>query len=159
MLLASAPAVDGWNHTDIEGGVSIEDVAGCLSTAVRAHVLGGPPPPEHRQVCVAFLHFDGTDEMLATQGPEVLADGLQELAARPSGGRRDGICFLASDVDADGGKLILTAAPRIGGDGEERMLLALRAIVEAPAIPFRIGVNGGRYSRATSGRATAARTR
>ena len=42
------------------------------------------------------------------------------------------IAFLASDVDADGGKLILTAgAPTVTGDDEERMLLALRKIVDA----------------------------
>ena len=44
------------------------------------------------------------------------------------------VCFLQSDVDADGGKLTLTAgAPRMVGDDEERMLLALRQIAPARA--------------------------
>ena len=44
---------------------------------------------------------------------------------------RQDVALLASDFDADGGKLILTAgAPKVTGDDEERMLLALRAIVE-----------------------------
>ena len=35
------------------------------------------------------------------------------------------MCFLESDVDVDGGKLMLVAgAPRMVGDDEERMLLA-----------------------------------
>ena len=56
-----------------------------------------------------------------------------------------GVAFLGSDVDADGGKLILTAgAPIVTGDDEDRMLLALRKIVEsAPPIPMRIGVHRG----------------
>ena len=69
--------------------------------------------------------------------------------------------FLASDVDADGGKLILTAgAPKVTGDDEERMLLALRKIVDAE----RRSRSGSAFiaapsSPATSGRSTAARTR
>ena len=53
--------------------------------------------------------------------------------------------FLASDVDADGGKLILTAgAPKVTGDDEEHMLLALRKIVDTDLpIPIRIGVHRG----------------
>jgi len=56
-----------------------------------------------------------------------------------------GIAFLGSDVDADGGKLILTAgAPTVTGDDEDRMLLALRKIVDSkPPIPLRIGVHRG----------------
>ena len=55
------------------------------------------------------------------------------------------VCFLGSDIDADGGKLILTAgAPRALGDEDERMLLALRRIIDAgPPLPLRIGMTHG----------------
>ena len=55
------------------------------------------------------------------------------------------MCFLSTDADDDGGKLILTAgAPTITGNDEERMLLALRKIADVErAIPIRIGVNRG----------------
>ena len=55
------------------------------------------------------------------------------------------MCFLATDADDNGGKLILTAgAPTITGNDEERMLLALRQIADKErAIPIRIGVNRG----------------
>ncbi|HUA70810.1 MAG TPA: tetratricopeptide repeat protein, partial [Solirubrobacteraceae bacterium] len=48
-------------------------------------------------------------------------------------------------ISADGGKLRLSAgAPRLAGDDEERMLLALRQIVESdPPLPVQIGVNRG----------------
>ena len=113
---------------------------------MRAHVAGGAPPPEHRNVTVAFLRFEGTDELIAREGPERAAARLDELVAivQRAVDEQD-VCFLESDVDADGGKVMLTAgAPRIVGDDEERMLLALRRIVEAePPLPVRIGVNGG----------------
>ena len=55
------------------------------------------------------------------------------------------VCFLDSDISADGGKIRLSAgAPRVVGDDEERMLLALRQIVEAdPPLPVQVGVNRG----------------
>ena len=117
-----------------------------MPVAIRETLLAAIDEPEHRQVCVAFLHFDGTDELLGDAGPRG-ARGRPATARRrdPGGGRRVRVCFLASDVDADGGKLILTAgAPKASLDGEERMLLALRRIVDVgSAIPFRIGVNRG----------------
>ena len=146
ILLASAPAVYAAPAREIGGDVANDDVADCLSTAVRAHVAGGAPPPEHRNVTVAFLRFEGTDELIAREGPERAAARLDELMAivQRAVDEQD-VCFLESDVDADGGKVMLTAgAPRIVGDDEERMLLALRRIVEAePPLPVRIGVNGG----------------
>ncbi len=133
-----------------------------LSVAVREHVLGGGGAPEHRMVTVAFVHFDGTDEMIAREGPEVVASWLETLVGRVQVAvDEQGICFLGSDVDADGGKIILTAgAPRVSGNDEERMLLALRRIIEpAMPIPIRIGVNRGACSPVTSARGTAAPTR
>ncbi len=56
-----------------------------------------------------------------------------------------GVCFLATDIAPDGGKIILTAgAPLATGQDEEQMLLALRAIIERePPLPLHIGVNAG----------------
>ena len=45
------------------------DLAGYVPTAIRAHLLSGGEDPEHRQATVAFLHFDGTDELLEREGP------------------------------------------------------------------------------------------
>ncbi|MFL5791752.1 MAG: tetratricopeptide repeat protein [Actinomycetota bacterium] len=123
-----------------------EAVAGCLSTAVRAHVLGGGGTPEHRAISIAFIHFDGTDEAIAERGPSAVANDLQVLLADTQAACDEfGVCFLATDADDDGGKLILTAgAPTITGNDEERMLLALRKIADRErAIPIRIGVNRG----------------
>jgi class 3 adenylate cyclase/tetratricopeptide (TPR) repeat protein len=123
-----------------------EAVGRALSTAVRAHIADGGSAPEHRRAAVAFLHFRGTDAILEQDGVEALADALHELVARAQRAVDSwGVCFLDSDVDADGGKLLFTAgAPRVVGDDEERLLLTLRQIMDSPGrLPIRVGVNRG----------------
>ena len=123
-----------------------EILARCLSPIVRAHVLAGGGTSEHRPVTVAFIHFDGTDAMIERSGPIATAEALDSLVnVIATAADAQGVTFLASDVDADGGKLILAAgAPNITGDDEEHMLLTLRKIVEAELpIPIRIGVHRG----------------
>ena len=123
-----------------------ETLGRCLSPAVRRHVLAGGGTSEHRPVTVAFLRFEGTDALIERGGPEAAAEALDRLVSVvQEATERQGISFLASDVDADGGKLILTAgAPTVTGDDEERMLLALRTILAADLpLPVRIGVNRG----------------
>jgi len=145
-LLKSAPHGETLSPTWVLPELDPAVLEASVPVAIRETLLAALGEPEHRQVCVAFLHFDGTDDILRTQGPDVLAEGLAQLVAETQAAVDEyGICFLASDVDADGGKLIMTAgAPKTALDGEERMLLALRRIVDAgPAIPFRIGVNKG----------------
>ena len=123
-----------------------EMLARCLSPAIRAHVLAGGGSSEHRSVTIAFIHFDGLDALIEQSGPAVAADALLRLVSTVEAATEErGVAFLASDVDADGGKLILTAgAPIITGDDEEHMLLALRKIVDTDLpIAIRIGVNRG----------------
>ena len=123
-----------------------ETLVRCLSPAIRAHVLGGGGAPEHRPVTIAFIRFEGTDALIAERGPEVAAEALQRLVSvvEAATEERD-ISFLASDVDADGGKLILTGgAPKVTGNDEERMLLALSQILMSDLpIPIRVGVHRG----------------
>ena len=121
-------------------------VEACIPVAIREHVLAGSLEPEHRQVTVAFVHFDGVDALIAEEGTERVADALDALVGEVQrAAAKHGVTFLGTDVDRDGGKVILVAgAPEAIGDDEERMLLTLRAIVEcAPPIPVRIGVNTG----------------
>ena len=118
----------------------------CIPLAIRDHLLGGVQEPEHRRATVAFLRFDGTDELIRAQGAAAAAEALDELirdVQREVDARE--ICFLGTDVDEGGGKIILTAGVPSGtGNDEERMLLALRAIATRPrTLPLRIGVHRG----------------
>ena len=123
-----------------------ETLAHCLSPPVREHVVAGGGTPEHRPVTIAFLRFAGTDALIEQQGAQAATQALHRLITTVTTiAAAHEVTFLGSDVDIDGGKLILTAgAPRVIGDDEERMLLALRAIVEADLpLSVRIGVHRG----------------
>ena len=123
-----------------------EPLLRCLSPAIRAHVQAGGGTSEHRPVTIAFLRYEGTDALIEKNGAAAAAEALHNLVSIVEAATEEqGVAFLGSDVDADGGKLILTAgAPTATGDDEDRMLLALRKIVESnPPIRLRIGVHRG----------------
>ena len=126
--------------------IPLDALARCLSPAVRDHVLVGGGISEHRVVTIAFIRFDGTDAQIEQHGPEATAKSLHHLLSVVAAAAEEHqVTILASDVDADGGKFILTTgAPRIIGDDEERMLLALRRIVGAELpLAVRVGVHRG----------------
>jgi class 3 adenylate cyclase/tetratricopeptide (TPR) repeat protein len=123
-----------------------ERIAHCLPSAIRAHVAAGGGSSEHRPVTIAFIRFEGTDERIAQHGAEATASALERLLARIEDAcRLHDVTFLASDVDAEGGKIILTGgAPKVTGNDEERVLLALRKVVDGDLpLPVRIGVHRG----------------
>jgi class 3 adenylate cyclase/tetratricopeptide (TPR) repeat protein len=122
------------------------DVSGAIPLAIRDELTAGIADPEHRRVTVAFVHFDGTDEIARAEGPQALAAALDELVRDVQEAvDANGVTFLGTDIDHDGGKIILVAgAPRAHVDDEGRMLGAVRRIVEGSRrIPVRIGVNRG----------------
>ena len=125
---------------------SEEVVERFLPVAVRAHLLSGSAAPEHRTAAIAFLHFGGLDEVIAREGLAGAGSRLDEVVRLVQDAvERYDVCFLDSDIAADGMKIRLSAgAPRVVGDDEERMLLALRHIVERrPPLPVRVGVHRG----------------
>jgi class 3 adenylate cyclase/tetratricopeptide (TPR) repeat protein len=145
VLLARAPSELAWDP-DVPELPSDDAVLGCLSTAVRAHLLSAPAPGEHRVATVAFLQYGDLDQLILRRGATAAADALDDLVRiAQEAADRYAICFLSSDIAADGGKLLFSAgAPRVVGDDEERMLLAMRQILDAePSLPIRIGVNRG----------------
>ena len=122
------------------------DIGATLPPPIRAHLLAGGGEPEHRRIAVAFVQFSGTDDLLASDGPAVLADALDECVRNVQDATsRFGVTFFETDINADGGKIMLVAgAPASGGRNEERMLLATRLLLDRPGrLPVRVGVNGG----------------
>jgi class 3 adenylate cyclase/tetratricopeptide (TPR) repeat protein len=147
VLLARAPAVQPRPSNDLLAHPPDDVVARCLSTVVRAHVLAPESEvPEHRVATMAFILFGNLDSLIEEHGRDVAAQALDQVVrtAQEAADRYE-VCFQDSDIAAGGGKLILTAgAPRRVGDDEERMLLALRQVIEADTqLPLRIGVNRG----------------
>jgi class 3 adenylate cyclase/tetratricopeptide (TPR) repeat protein len=132
-----------WGRED-EPSASV--IGHCVPVSIRARILADEDEAEHKRVTVAFLHYDGTDEMIRNTGPAATSGWLERLVTtvQRSAERYD-VCFLGSDIDRDGGKILLTAgAPCSTGNDEERMLLALREIQDSlDDLPLRIGVNSG----------------
>ena len=145
-LLRAAPDVRG----TVEPLPSVDGIA--LEVAVpaplRAQLLEiGPLEGEHRHASIAFIRFSGTDEIIETEGAEAAADALDVLVrAVQAAAEEHKVTFLESDIDRDGGRIVLVSgAPQTFGDDEERMLRTVRAIVDAGLpLPVHIGVSEGR---------------
>jgi class 3 adenylate cyclase/tetratricopeptide (TPR) repeat protein len=145
-LLARSPGAREWTPPGGVATPSEETMARTLSTAVRAHVLDAHAPAEHRTASIAFLQFSGLDELIEQQGIEAAGRRLDDLVRIIQDAcDRYEVSFLDSDISSDGGKIRLSAgAPRMVGDDEERMLLALRQIIESDLpLPVHVGVNRG----------------
>jgi class 3 adenylate cyclase/tetratricopeptide (TPR) repeat protein len=122
------------------------DIASTIPEAIREHLLAAAGEAEHRQIAVAFVQFSGTDTLLAEQGPEALAAALDEMIrnVQEATSSHD-VTFFETDINRDGGKVMLTAgAPRSADHDEERMLRAARRIMDhVGVLPLRIGINRG----------------
>ena len=143
--IARAPAFDGYAMLEVPEPAN-EDVASTLSTALRPHVVSPAATPEHRVATISFLEFSGFDDLIAREGAQRAAIALDELVrCVQAAADRFQVTFLASDANADGGKILLSAgAPRVLGDDEERLLLTVRAVLDAGTeLPVRAGVNRG----------------
>ena len=117
-----------------------------LPTSIRHHLAAGGGEPEHRMTTVAFIHFDGTDEIYEHEGPAAVADALDELVTdvQQAVDERD-VTFLGTDVDHDGGKIILVAgAPRALPRDEDRLLATLHSIMSRKRrLQVRAGAHRG----------------
>lgn len=146
-LLKKAPAAAGAGDLAAPAQQEYDRPEIFVPTAIREHLLSATETEsEHRNALVCFIHFDGVDEMLAESGPEATQRALDELVRSVQRAASEfNVCFLASDIDRDGGKIILTAGvPKSSGNDEEGMLRAVRQILESgAALPLRIGVNAG----------------
>jgi class 3 adenylate cyclase/tetratricopeptide (TPR) repeat protein len=122
------------------------DIAGTLPPPIREHLRSNSGTAEHRRIAVAFVQFSGTDEVLATQGPAALAAALDETVRNvQEAAGRHGVTFFESDINRDGGKIMLTAGAPLSSDhDEEGMVRTARRIADRIGrLPLRVGVNSG----------------
>jgi class 3 adenylate cyclase/tetratricopeptide (TPR) repeat protein len=126
--------------------VAHTDLSMCIAVALRDELAAGSFESEHRYATVGFIHYDGVDELLATVGEDAVGEALDALVTRVQHAVDEhNVTFLATDVDRDGGKIIVVGgAPRAFGDDAGRVLRALRMVVDEHSdLPIRIGVNRG----------------
>jgi class 3 adenylate cyclase len=138
----SVPVLDGdavlASHADATHGISEQ---------LRDHLTGADKDGEHRLAAIGFLKFGTTDRLLASEGPDAVSAALHDLISQTqSACAEHTVTFLGTDVDADGGKVLLAAGtPSASPDDEDRLLLALRSVIDGVgSLPVRAGVNRGR---------------
>jgi class 3 adenylate cyclase/tetratricopeptide (TPR) repeat protein len=113
--------------------------------------------PEHRTIAVAFLRFDGTDDLLAEEGAESLTTAVDEVLRNvQQAAAAHGVSFFDTDVDVNGGKILLVGgAPRSAGDDTDRLLTAVcEAVNGAGRLPLRAGISHGRVFTGDTGSPT-----
>lgn len=123
-----------------------DDLAHYIPQPLRAHLVLEAGEAEHRQVTAAFVKFTGVDALLADEGAGAVLARLDTLAALVGETTSElGLTWLESDIDVGGGKLYLVAgAPSSTGADEERMLRALREVIDTyEGLTLRAGVNRG----------------
>jgi class 3 adenylate cyclase/tetratricopeptide (TPR) repeat protein len=115
------------------------DVESCIPEALRAHLGAARVESEHRRAAVAFVRFGEVGQEVTTDTVEEVVEVLEEAAAT------HGVCFLESDIDGVGGRVVLVAGvPTTAGEDEERLLRTVRAAVDAGTeLPLRVGVAAG----------------
>jgi class 3 adenylate cyclase/tetratricopeptide (TPR) repeat protein len=155
-LLAAvpAPANPPWQPEPEQLPAAIEHL---LPPQLWAYLSQPSREPEHRTVAVAFIRFDGTDTVLAEDGGEALTTAIDELLrnVQEATGAHD-VSFLDTDVDVDGGKILLVAgAPRSAGDDTDRLLTTVCEIVNRPGrLAMRAGISQGRVFAGDTGSPT-----
>ncbi|HSV41028.1 MAG TPA: adenylate/guanylate cyclase domain-containing protein [Nocardioidaceae bacterium] len=143
VLLKGCPAAA---RPELLSTLAPTDLRPLLPTEIRAHLLRGDADPEHRDIAVGFVKFTGTDRLATEEGPAAVAAALDEVIRNVSSATDEfGVTFFETDLDADGGKVMLAAGvPISAGHHAERMLRATRLMLDrAGRLPLKIGVNYG----------------
>ncbi len=102
---------------------------------------------EHRTVAVAFLLLPGTDRRFLAGGPEAVWNAAGRVASAIDRAVLDlGVCWSATDLAEDGIVFLLyTGVPIAKGDDDERLLRAIRQILETvDDLSLRAGAHRGR---------------
>ena len=117
-----------------------------IPASLRQRLSSGIVDSEHRLGTVGFVKFTGVDRMIEERGHEDATREIDRLVTAVQHLADDeGVTFLASDIDADGGKIVLVAGiPSTRHDDEGRMLRTLRAVLDTESdLYVQAGVNRG----------------
>ncbi len=121
-------------------------VEACVPRGLRLRFGHSGGESEHRLASVGFVKFQGVDDLIAAEGPDTTAAALDAvIRSVQRAADLESVTFLSSDMDANGGKIILTAGvPTTQEDDEGRLLRAVRMLMDDPLpLPIKVGVNRG----------------
>ncbi len=146
-LLSRSPAAElrpSRREETVEPGL---DLGVALCRSLRDHIAAGGSDSEHREAAVGFVKFAGVDQRLESEGAASVREVLDDLIVGVQGDLdRHGVTFLATDVGADGGKLLFTAGlPQRLGHDVDRMIASVRSVLDRRT-PLRLsaGITLGR---------------
>lgn len=125
---------------------ALERTLTLLAPATRPLITAGARRGSYRTVSIGFVRIGGLDRIQEIGGPDRVADVLSEAAARIVDVTEElGVSWLDTDVGRGSVKVLLTAgAPDAVGDDEQRLLLALRRIVDTDPARLAAGAQRGR---------------
>jgi class 3 adenylate cyclase/tetratricopeptide (TPR) repeat protein len=137
------------------GTTRVDVMRRLLSPAVCEVLDTSDASSDHRTASIGFVGVDGLDEIVALDGPRGGHRVLQAVVETVTDVIGDlGVEWLDVDVGVDSVKMLLTAgAPRAVDHDEDRLLLALRRIVDRCPVPLRAGAQRGRVFAAPLGHA------
>lgn len=143
LRLARAP--EGVGTTPITPHEAAGSLESIVPPAVRRRIADGDVDPEHRYVTISFIGFRGLDRMAAEDPAEAAAELGSLVSDVSTAVEAHGAWLLSSDVDVDGGKLVLVAgAPVATGYHDRDLLLAVHAALEPERrLAVRAGINNG----------------
>lgn len=117
-----------------------------ISVGLRDHLASGRVESDHRLTAVGFLHVMGVDRSLRSAGPEATADHLASTLTTVQDALDEyGVTFLATDVAADGVKVLAAAGtPRAVEEPEQRLVRSIRRVLTSGLpLDVRAGVQRG----------------
>ena len=116
-------------------------------TRAGAPARGRAASPSTGRSRSAFVRFSGTDELLRTAGPGRLAEALDECVRNvQEAADRHGVTFFETDIDQDGGKIMLVAGAPTQRRARTRSGCCSRpgwSSTGPGVLPLRVGVNSG----------------
>lgn len=147
----SEPMAAGQPMTLAAGGSVPDRILAMYGPGVRRRLEAGSRSADHRQVSIGFVQIDGLEKELGRRGPaavvgvvEPIADTVGRITSELS------VEWLGTDIGLGGVKMLLTAgAPNAVPDDEERMMVALRRIVDecnataSASVSLRAGAQRG----------------
>lgn len=117
-----------------------------IPRGLRDYLSAGEIEPEHRIATVGFVRYCGVDHAMETDGPDTVGEAIAKtMAVIQEAADAEGVTFLGTDINEDGGKAILVAgAPATLEEDESRMLRTVRRVVDAgTALDVHVGVHQG----------------
>jgi class 3 adenylate cyclase/tetratricopeptide (TPR) repeat protein len=152
-VVASIPDASPTNADERSAG--LDAAQALLSPAVHEVLRAPDSSSDHRAASIGFVRIGGLDEIVDCEGPEGAYRVVQLAVETMTEVTADlGVDWLDVDVGVDCVKLMLAAgAPRAVDHDEDRLLLAIRQLLDRCPIPLRAGAQRGRVFAALLGHA------